>query len=414
MTVVITPPSVAEALSVVLTPAGGVPLELVGGDDGFGIFLSSDGNDGLFAPPTYDEEYAQSADTEGGPRVRSTPQDITRQGQVHISAEDPDQFDSLLRTWQETIEAVRRRGGTLVFTDQGGSSVTYEVLSAYMTSFPLDGVLARQQYVSAQFSYVCKPYGLLDPVAVVEDEDLSGPLDEVVIDAPGGSVDALCELIFTDDAGVARDHLEIGVQDDYEDSVDQPLLFVAGDGELDTSELAGVSSTQVGAYGSGEATRSAGLFTGPLAICALRGLAHVGRFRVRARVYGSGAGTVFVRGAMRIGNGRLAAGPWVDLPALSRWYDLDLGLARFPAAVGGAQSSEVRIEAYSQTPGDVLHVNLAELIPAGRYAKARASKVVSAADALTIADSFGGGGGGGGGGSTLEWGTGTWGEDTWG
>lgn len=143
------------------TPTGAVSQQLIGSFDGTGIWLA-DGADSLsLPPPSYDEAYAESSDTEGGKRSRSKPQNVKGGLKVYIGGHDAATYNLNVGNWQKTIEAVRRWGGTLVYTPDGGTAVTYNLESAWVSEMPQDGVLVQNRLCESAMEFVALPYGEL-------------------------------------------------------------------------------------------------------------------------------------------------------------------------------------------------------------------------------------------------------------
>lgn len=203
-----------------------------------------------------------------------------------------------------------------------------------------------------------------------------------------GSADALVQVTLTDQATSARAHVEVGIQDNYDQTKRQRTLLTAA--ELTTAGFAGAASTRTGANDlrGGTATVRANLLSGSQGICNTGNLPNVGRFRIKARVYGRGTGPIYVRASTVLGTQAPVANTWVTLPFVNptsdttnAWYELDLGLVTIPTAPAGTQQAVIQLDAYTGTQSDTLDVNWIELVPASRYGKARspASWILGAA-----------------------------------
>jgi hypothetical protein len=151
--------------------------------------------------------------------------------------------------------------------------------------------------------------------------------------------------------------------------------------------LAGTSNTSLtGEYGS--ETIRATLTTTPVAICDSGPQVHVGTWRHKPRLWGAGTGPIWVRLAYKVGSSpSFQETDWVQLPALSAWYELDLGLMSIREPVQGTQSCEWRIEAYSETPGDTLDVDYDLLIPQSGF-KARTPFELTTPTSFLARDEF--------------------------
>jgi hypothetical protein len=131
--------------------------------------------------------------------------------------------------------------------------------------------------------------------------------------------------------------------------------------------FAGSQATRTGAYdpnGTGNNVIRATLTTTPVAICGSGSQLHVGTFRHKVRVYGSGTGPIYARLAWKEGaSPRFRENDWVEVPGQGAFYELDLGLMSIPEAALGVQTCEWRYEAYSETPGDTLDIDYGLVIP---------------------------------------------------
>lgn len=202
-----------------------------------------------------------------------------------------------------------------------------------------------------------------------------------------GSVDALGDLILTDAATQNRNHVEVGLEKNFDAST--PDAFI-----LDSTELTsyGTATTRTGAYdpvGAGNTVVRGTMTATPAAVVATPTLGHVGRWRIRARVYQSGSGTGRVRLAWRIGSeGPLTRNAWVTLPIAGSWYEPDLGLIDIPDALTGTQSWQGWIEHYSSVNLDTIDLDYIEIIPAARYGKARGPLVAEVGGTYSARDEF--------------------------
>jgi hypothetical protein len=206
-----------------------------------------------------------------------------------------------------------------------------------------------------------------------------------------GTAPALLKVTLTDAATQDRDHVEVGVQKNHDATVTQRLLFTAS--ELTTTNMAGAANTRPGAYDptGGTATVRATLTTSPLAICQALAVKNLGRHQIRARIYGSGTGPIYVRATVQVGNSPFipASKGWVAVPQLLNWYDLDLGQSKIATVLSGTtQQATIQIEAYSQTSGDTVDINALGPLPTDRFVRCRAPLRSVAAGLLTASDSF--------------------------
>jgi hypothetical protein len=193
---------------------------------------------------------------------------------------------------------------------------------------------------------------------------LYGPIDHMLVSGVPGQVSAWGDLTLTDADSVARNHVEVGVQHDYDANNPEPLLLQA---VVDLDAQGGSSNTRSGSYSSN--ILRAALTTSPVAVCTSGEQPHKGLWKVRARVYPSATG-VRVRLAWRAGDGPFAWERWVQVPNEDDWYDLDLGTVNIPELPSG-HVSEFRVEAAAASGVPTLDVDFLALIPADNYTKLR-------------------------------------------
>lgn len=279
-------------------------------------------------------------------------------------------------------ECSATRGGIdLVWTPKSSThSATIKALAGEITELPITnrdddlGWFIRRPVLT--FKLTAEPYGEL--------EEVTGPTvtndDEVQIliaDAVPGTAPARPRLVVTDTAGVARRHLEIGIETNRSyDFADGDLLIPAAD--LVETGFAGLPGT---------------LTTTPVTLCSTGDLKHVGGFRVKASALYNPTSSpvdVFARLSWREGDGPLRSNDWVSVFASDPDYcELDLGTVNIPSAKQGAQKWEGRIDAYSVAAGDTLDVRHLILAPTSvRYGKGRAPSRLGVPTAFSARDEF--------------------------
>lgn len=382
---------VSQALSVTIEPNvdGAVAQELVGGGEGIWLARQADGGFNLAVPPIA-ENYATSPDTEGSPRISSKPENPEGGGKVYVGASSASAFSNYLSDFQETAEAIRtcanRVKGYLTYTPAAGPTVTYELLSFRITEMPQDGLLQQRFFAEITFEFTCAPYGLLEQVTVFSNANGSDPL--LVADVPSitSSAPARPTLTLTEQASVNIDHLEIGLSDPRWDA--SAWDFLLDKAELTAAGFAATATTRTGAWSAGAAVWRSTLLTSSVVNVGTGSQPHIGRHRIKARVYGAGTGTIRMRLRWRVGSGQFSTNKWITLPGLANWYELDLGLIDIPEVVTGTQSWEGQIEAYSSVTGDTLDVDYVKVIPAWRYFKARAPLPLGTPSAFSAASAF--------------------------
>lgn len=312
----------------------------------------------------FENEFATSPDTEGGKRVRSTPQNSEGSLRVRVIADDANTFWGGVTALEEVTAKLHRDGGAVRYVPPDGNPVIFDVEAAAISELPTDASLAlyRAQPVIA---FTCLPFGRLDPETLVAAASFSSPLADVEVPEPSGSALALGKLTVTDLEGQGHDWVEYGFEDDYDASSPAPLLLVGTD--LPIIGFAGAGATRSGAYGAGAPVRRAALISYPVAICGTGAQGHTGRWQPFVRVFGTGSGPIYVRLSRRTGSARMEHGEWVQLPQLGAWTEVNLGLVEIDKANVGAQGWEGWIEAYTETIGDSLDVNYLGMMPASRY-----------------------------------------------
>lgn len=217
------------------------------------------------------------------------------------------------------------------------------------------------------------------------------PMLDFEVRATAGDVEAEPVLTVTEKSSQNRRHFEWGLEhEDYDKSAPSSPLI---DSDQMTA-LGGAGTTRTGAYdplAAGNSVIRATLTSAPLAICSTGNQGHIGRFRPRARVYGTSIGKIYVRLSYRVGDGPWGTNPWRLVPQGADWSDVDLGAIDIKRVSGGTQRWEGRIEAYSiRSDGtlDTLDVDYLLVTPAKRWAKARAPVVMGSPIALTARDEF--------------------------
>lgn len=320
--------------------------------------------DGLALPVvSYDEAYAESIYSEGGRRSRSRAQNP--EGKVNLlvtSGLSASTLRTRLGELQQTVEACRVYGGTLAYTPADGTAVTYDLESISLSSFDT----SQLQFGRAplELSVTTRPYGRLAPLAITTNATSTDPIQTVSLADIPGSAPALVTLTVTDKATQARDHLEAGIDNDWDGSaaalIDSASFSVSG--------MAGSATTRTGAYSSSGVIRAT-LGPDPLGICFKAGLGHRGSHRAKLRVYATGTGPIYVRVAYRVASGAWTYNAWRQVRGLNTFYEIDCGLVKG----SDAGTLSVRVEARSAlaTFADTIDVDYLILMPASRWAKVK-------------------------------------------
>lgn len=322
--------------------------------------------DSILPTPVWDEEYASSPDTEGGRRIRSRPDNPTGGGRMKITGTTASDLRENIRTWQENVEAARRSGAVLTYTPTSGTAVSYDVVSMQITSMTQDQVLLNNLIQETDFEFTCLPFGRLAATTILSGT-ASGPIDSFTVPDPGGSAPALGELRFVDTASQNRGDIQFAFDEHWDAGLGYPISIAAG--SLTTTGFDGSATTRTGAWTTTAVVRVT-LAMSSKTICSATSN-HLGRHRVKARVYGVGTGDIYMRLKWRIGDTSFVLNDWKTLPGTDDYYELDLGLINIPEVEVGSQGWEGWIEAYSQTTGDTVDVAALEFLPADRFGRAK-------------------------------------------
>lgn len=336
--------------------------------------------EGIQLPVVSDENtYAEGSDSEGRTRIRSRATNSEAGSfSVYFKATNADDFWDAVDNLQELVLSAHRNKGTITYTPPGGVAVTYDLEAINVTDLPQKGVHLQQFHGEATVSFETKPYGRLDTQPLIESETLVGPIDSVDVGLVPGQAPAWGTLTLTDSDSVARNHVEVGVQYDYDPDNPEPLLLEA---VTDLSALAGSSNTRAGSHSTN--ILRAALTTSAVAVCTSDEQPHKGSWKVRARVWPS-ATTVRVRLAWRAGDGPFAHEKWVSVQNEDAWFDMDLGTVPIKELPSG-HTVEFRVEAMTTSGVPTVDVDYIELIPADNYTRLRGSSSLDTPSAAIVA-----------------------------
>lgn len=286
-------------------------------------------------------------------------------------------------------------GVPLVWTPANSTrSITFDVVAGEITELPIsmDGQ-GRSWFMQRPIftlELTAKPYGRAAEVLTSTTSSTSPVLTMALSGVPG-DIPALGRLIVTDLATQSRRHVEWGLENRYYNAATS--LIVDSDSMV-TSGFGGTGNTRTGAYDPGAAGNSvirANVGTDPIAICGLGSLAHVGAFRVKARVWTDSLNCQF-RLAWQDGDGPFVANAWTYPPVASAFSEIDLGVVTIRPKTLGTQHWTGRIEAVSTNVvlGDTADIDTVFLIPASDgYGVARGTQQ-SVTGVVTARDSFSG------------------------
>lgn len=222
---------------------------------------------------------------------------------------------------------------------------------------------------------------LVDDIRLFASEVLTGPIDWFQVANVDGHVPALGALSLFDTSSQARNHVEVGLQANFDPNNAEPVHLAA---VTDITALAGSSTTRAGSNSTNVLRASVG--TNPVAIGTSGSRTHKGLWRFRARVYVSAA-TVSCRLSWRIGAGTWTDEKWVRVPAASGWYDLDLGVVNIPE-LPTLHSAEFRVMAISSSGLPTVDLDYLEPVPADNWTRLRGLAVTTSQSGLVAYDDF--------------------------
>jgi hypothetical protein len=341
-------------------------------------------------PPDKRPEWAQSVDSDGAALIRDPFFDSrTVTATVEVWATDRDQAHVLIGEIVAKLEESECQPDGLPLTwtpTRSSTSATFYVLSGVVTEIPIDPATPYfniAPVVAISLSLTCKPFAYGTEV-LAGTVTSSNPVVSLELPAIPGDVPAEGRVVVTDLASQARRLAEWGLeQRHYNPAV--ALTFTSTAMAL----LAGVSTTRAGSWGT-NVVRATLLPYANQGIATVDNLAHVGLWKVRARVWASSTGTQ-VRVAYRQG----AAGSWAPnayntAPVAAGWSVVDLGSVMLTAAEVGSQASSLRLEAFSQTSGDTVDIDYVWVTPQDSgYGVARTpGDMVSMAPTVVAWDDF--------------------------
>lgn len=304
-------------------------------------------------------------------------------------------------------EAERQPDGiALLWTPQGATkTLTFYVLTGEIDvpiSLSGDDRGWFRKYPTVTIKLTCKPFGY--GAEVTSSTVTNGNAYQTVeLTGVTGDVPAEARIVVTDNASKDRRHVEAGLEYRYYNA--STSLEIDSDS---MTAISGAGNTRTGAYDPGAAGNSVIRITPTTervqAIAATGDQAHIGTFRIKARVFWSATDptdTCLVRLAWRVGDGPLRANDWAVTPittgvgtSAGEFFELDLGLITVPPATLGTQKWTGQIECLKVDrlgglgAGCTLDLDVLWLIPAGEwYAKARGAYSYRPA-AIVANDSF--------------------------
>jgi hypothetical protein len=331
-----------------------------------------------FPPPRQRQEWIGAADSEAQLLVRN-PLHENREITATIAVAPAADKDGALTRIGQIVDKLQAAsaymdGVELTWSPSGSSlTVTFDVLAGEVTDLPVDwesGWMVNAPTVTVTMR--AKPYwrGTETLTGVTSG---SGPVLTAEIVNLIGDVPALGRLIVTDAATQSRRHVEWGLEGPLTYNSATSLLIDSD--SLVTAGFAGALATVTGAYDAnavGTNALTSSLYNFTTACCGTGTLAHVGTFRVKARVKVT-APSCWVRLAWQVGDGAFSTNQYVKPPGATSWYEIDLGVVTIPVALVGTQKWSGRIEAFTESASvETLTIDYLTLIPAqDGYGKTR-------------------------------------------
>jgi hypothetical protein len=288
-------------------------------------------------------------------------------------------------------------GIPVVWTPVNGTkSLTFYALSGEVTELPMDTKAVDSNVPTVTITLKCRPggYGAL---VTGPSQTTAGPTVQLTVpDVPGDMPTDEAYIVITDQSSQTRRHVEWGAEWLHYNAsaaleLDSDSLTVSGYSGAQTTFGVGGIMYDPNASGNNfiQTTAYPGAWT---SMCSTGSQAHVGTFRVKARVVGTGA-RAYLRLAWKVGDGGLTLNDEVYADAPSANYntrEVDLGLVTIPAASAGTQSWEgiIQIKSGYTTATTTFGLDYLVLVPVeAGYGRAR-GQTISAAGTVSAADSF--------------------------
>jgi hypothetical protein len=362
-------------------------------------------------PPVQRPQYVTGVDMDGDGLYANSYGNRQITLAVEVKGTSASDLETTMGHLHQKVAAVNREavlsrtgvGGTLQYTSPSGKTVTFDVCSV-SASPELGAAYFLGNLVTVTLVFDCLPFGLGAEQTLSDHAETSLPVLVFTEASIPGDAEALGRLVVDEDQGVDQWWLTWGVQSRYYDSSADAALFY----EAETRSPRGGSATATGATGASGAgsnvMRSAALTNTATAVLSTQAsvgaggnhMAHVGDFRVYARVRGATSNTGVVTVAFEWGVGdfthttrNASRSLTVVDQQFGTWSLVDLGLVHVPAAVEGAQRWEGRILAASTVIGDTLDVDYLMLVPVGEGSGVASGEIVAPSVAsFTARDEF--------------------------
>lgn len=308
--------------------------------------------------------------------------------------------DAIISELEQKVGKVNREGGTLKRIVPGSHyEITFDLLDA--EADPMFGnAYIRALRSEVEIKLIAKPFARGAAQQLSDHSETTLPYLVFTETGIKGDVPALGKLVIDEDQGADQQFLMYGVESRYYSSSADAALYYTAEGRtaLSTSATA-VGPT--GAVGAGSnVMRNSNLFpswSGVMSTQASGGnhLAHVGSFRVWARIYrrSNNSGAVSVRLSWSEGDfRRFQTNPSVDFDVDERedvWTLVDLGLVTLSKAAQGTQQWQGRVEAKSTVVNDRVDIDHLFVVPVEEgYGEVRGVMGYETPSSLSARDEF--------------------------
>lgn len=308
----------------------------------------------------------QSVDGDGGSPVNSGYENRTITYRWDARGDDATEFYAAQAALMLMVTQANDVGGELEETPPDGDPVTWDIVGADLS--PIETTIPKLANVQQGFevTFEALPYARLPSVTVASAPYSGTPLVDYDITGIGGDSPALGQLTVTDTATQNRRWIAFGVENHHLDPATD-LLY--GGEAFTTMNGSSVAVGPSGAHGGGSNTLFHGtVTTSLLEIGKLTGLAHLGLFRVFARVQApvanAGDATLEWRWAQGGQFTRYTPNASVLVDDDGTWHIADLGAMQLTEPVSGTASWEGRLAVKGIASTDDIYLDWLALIPA--------------------------------------------------
>ena len=320
--------------------------------------------------------YVSAFGTDGATRVGSDYDNRTITIGLRVIGSSADDLENQVQTLQSAITKLHREGGVMELTTPNNTVVNATVLDANIT-VPLTKRYALRFAAEPTITLTCSPLFYGTENTPVDNTETTLPHIVFTTASVAGDVPALGRIVASENQGQSQLWGMWGIRSkNYSASADAALFYEA---EGRTLQGAGATTATSATVYSGSSYVIAGsLSTEYVSILSTQAtgggnhLAHVGRYRVWARMQTASANTGTVTTALQWGIGDFRSpttNTEVQLTttngyAAAAWNLVNLGTVNIPAVLTGTQRWEGRIVAKSTVSNDDILVDCFWLMPA--------------------------------------------------